>query len=146
VRTRAGVVAALVITALAVSALPTAATPRTSGHTGRAAYEASIDEAVTAIERFWRSEYPDLYATRYVRVPADRVIAAEPGVRIPRCQGAELSYRDAQGNAFYCYEGNFVVYDDVPITFLRVGYFRRGFFAGYESCDLATIQGEVAGL
>ena len=33
---------------------------------------------------------------------------------------------------------------DVPITFLRVGYFRRGFFSGYSSCDLATIEAEVA--
>ena len=48
--------------------------------------------------------------------------------------------------AFLVYSRARGVAADVPITFLRVGYFRRGFFAGYESCDLATIQGEVAGL
>jgi predicted metalloprotease len=48
--------------------------------------------------------------------------------------------------AFLVYSRARGVAADVPITFVRVGYFRRGFFGGYQSCDLATIQGEVADL
>jgi hypothetical protein len=48
--------------------------------------------------------------------------------------------------AFLVYSRARGVSADVPLTFLRMGYFRRGFFAGYDSCDLATIQQEVADL
>jgi hypothetical protein len=48
--------------------------------------------------------------------------------------------------AFLVYSRARGVSADVPLTFLRVGYFRRGFFAGYESCDLTTIQREVEDL
>lgn len=102
-------VAATVPAPSALGAAPRAATD------GRAGYERAIAEAVVAIQAFWRRAYPSLYGDRYVPVPDRSVIAAAPGVEIPRCQGTELTYRDARGNAFYCYEGNFVVYDDVDL-------------------------------
>ena len=79
------------------------------------AYEKSVAAAIVALQAFWKQQYPSLYADRYVPVPPRRIIAAAPGVTIPRCQGTRLSYRDARGNAFYCYEDNFVVYDDVGL-------------------------------
>ena len=35
---------------------------------------------------------------------------------------------------------------DVPITFVRVSFFRRGFLSGYQSCDYADVAKEVAAL
>ncbi|MET0920215.1 MAG: neutral zinc metallopeptidase [Acidimicrobiia bacterium] len=63
-------------------------------------------------------------------------------------QGGSLSPGDLDEfvQAFLVYSRARGVSADVPITFLRVGYFRRGFFSGYSSCDLATIQREVADL
>jgi predicted metalloprotease len=36
------------------------------------------------------------------------------------------------------------VSSDVPISFIRVRFFRQGFFAGYESCDYDTIARDAA--
>jgi predicted metalloprotease len=107
-------VAALVVVGVTAAALPAPAAPRAAS-SRRAAYDKAVVAAVVAIQAYWREEYPALYGERYLPVPPRRVIAAEPGVTIPRCQGTKLSYRDAAGNAFYCYEDNFVVYDNVGL-------------------------------
>ena len=63
-------------------------------------------------------------------------------------EGGTLSPGDLDEfvQAFLVYSRARGVSADVPITFVRVGYFRRGFFSGYSSCDLATIEAEVADL
>lgn len=48
--------------------------------------------------------------------------------------------------AFLVYSRARGISADVPITFLRVRFFRRGFFSGYQSCDYASIAREVASL
>jgi predicted metalloprotease len=78
-------------------------------------YEKTIDLAVDDIQDFWSEEFPDLYGEDYEPIPDDRIIAAEPGVKLPKCQGTTLTYADAENNAFYCYEDNYVAYDDVSL-------------------------------
>jgi len=48
--------------------------------------------------------------------------------------------------AFLVYSRARGVSADVPISFVRVKFFRRGFFSGYQSCDYADIANEVAAL
>jgi predicted metalloprotease len=48
--------------------------------------------------------------------------------------------------AFLVYSRARGVESDVPITFLRIAFFRQGFFQGYQSCDFQTISDAVAGL
>jgi predicted metalloprotease len=115
VRARVVAVVLVVLASTASTMSSAAAVPRASSSNQRAAYEASIRSAVAAIETYWKREYPLHYGERYVPVGPERVFAAEPGVKIPPCQGVKLSYRDAAGNAFYCYEDNFVVYDDAQL-------------------------------
>jgi predicted metalloprotease len=70
-----------------------------------------------------------------VPVPDARVIAARPGVKIPRCQGVKLTYRDVSGNAAYCSVSNFVVFDDVglmPDYYDRFGPFAVGLVLAHE--------------
>jgi predicted metalloprotease len=120
---------AVVIAALAVTVVPGIGTAAAGGGNGDPTlqsspqgkatrgkgYERTIHLAVVDIQDFWSTTFPDVYGGSYEPVPDDRIIAAHPGVRLPRCQGQKVSYADAEGNAFYCYQSNFVVYDDVQL-------------------------------
>lgn len=78
-------------------------------------YAAILGLAIGDIQRYWSKEFPVLYGDRYEPIPADRIIAARPGVKLPKCQGQTMTYADAEDNAFYCYKSNFVAYDDVSL-------------------------------
>lgn len=92
----------------------TATTTATTAPAGpTVTYREAIRRAIADIQAFWADEYPALYGTPYVPVPRARIVAARPGVKIPRCQGTRLVYRDVADNALYCARSNLVVYDDV---------------------------------
>ncbi len=78
-------------------------------------YRDTIEAAIDSIQEFWEEEYDDLYGDDYEPIPEERIIAARPGVKLPKCQGTTLTYEDARENAFYCYEDNFIAYDDVTL-------------------------------
>lgn len=78
-------------------------------------YRDTLKDAIADIQNYWTDEFPVLYGGRYERIPDNRIIAAHPGVKLPKCQGQVLTYQDAQDNAFYCYRSNFVAYDDVGL-------------------------------
>lgn len=78
-------------------------------------YEKTLNLAIDDIQDYWADEFPTLYGSDYDRIPDDRIIAAHPGVKLPKCQGQTLTYADAENNAFYCYKSNFVAYDDVGL-------------------------------
>jgi len=79
------------------------------------AYESTLHLAIKDIQNYWAQEFPLVYGKKYDRIPDDRIIAAHPGVKLPKCQGQALTYKDAKDNAFYCYKSNFVAYDDVRL-------------------------------
>ena len=79
------------------------------------AYEKTIAVAIDDIQDYWEVAFPDVYGEPFDRIPNNRIFAAEPGIKLPKCQGEKLTYRDAQDNAFYCYVSNFVAYDDVNL-------------------------------
>lgn len=78
-------------------------------------YRETLSDAIADIQVYWADEFPNLYGRRYQPIPESRIIAAQPGVRLPKCQGITLTYDDAQDNAFYCYRSNFIAYDDVGL-------------------------------
>jgi len=139
-RTRIVLLAGLAVCATFVSGLvaPPAGAKEHGGdeqRTAPAGYHTSIEDAIADIQAYWAAEYRDLYGTRYQPIPPDRVIAARPGVRIPRCQGVRVAYADVRGNAFYCLESNFIAYDDVglmPAFFERFGEFAPGLILAHE--------------
>ena len=79
-------------------------------------YRDTISDAIADIQEFWQEEYPDLYGEEYVPVPAKRIIAARPGVKLPVCGGQRGTYSDVENNAVYvpCGRG-LVVYDDYQL-------------------------------
>jgi predicted metalloprotease len=48
--------------------------------------------------------------------------------------------------AFLVYSRARGVAEDVPITFVRVRFFRKGFVDGYQSCGYSDVAAEVAAL
>jgi predicted metalloprotease len=78
-------------------------------------YRDTIAAAIDSIQEFWEDNYDDLYGDEYEPIPEERIFAAKPGVKLPKCQGTTLTYEDASENAFYCYEDNFIAYDDVNL-------------------------------
>ncbi|HUV10183.1 MAG TPA: hypothetical protein VMX12_04335, partial [Acidimicrobiia bacterium] len=70
------------------------------------AYEKTIAVAIDDIQDYWEVAFPDVYGEPFDRIPNNRIFAAEPGIKLPKCQGEKLTYRDAQDNAFYCYVSN----------------------------------------
>ena len=78
-------------------------------------YHDTIENAIDDIQTFWEDQYDDLYGGQYEPIPEERIFPARPGVKLPKCQGTRLTYEDAAENAFYCYEDNFIAYDDVGL-------------------------------
>jgi len=112
------VVGVLVVLVAALVVPAGAAGATTPGSVRRAAapgYEQTISIALADIQDYWSTEFPALYGSRYVPVPRNRIIAGRPGVRLPSCQGQRLSYKDVEDNAFYCFQDNFVAYDDAGL-------------------------------
>jgi len=124
----------LTVTVAAVDSVPADAAPR-AVQSAQSGYEQAIDDALASIQSYWRGEYRDLYGDRYIPVPPSRVYAAAPGVKLPRCQGQRLTYADAAQNAFYCFDDNFVVYDDAklfPQLYRDFGGFALGLVLAHE--------------
>jgi len=78
-------------------------------------YRETLKDAIADIQAYWTDEFPNLYGDEYTPIRRARIIAAKPGIKLPKCQGQTVTYADAQGNAFYCYKSNFIAYDDVEL-------------------------------
>ncbi|MEX2256819.1 MAG: neutral zinc metallopeptidase, partial [Acidimicrobiia bacterium] len=122
------VMAVIGVTALAAPAAPAAIAQSDSGDeptlddapSGRAPkrgedYRGTLKDAIADIQAYWTEQFPELYGSDYEPIPANRIIAAKPRVKLPKCQGQTVTYGDAENNAFYCYKSNFIAYDDVGL-------------------------------
>jgi len=79
-------------------------------------YETTLQLAIDDIQDYWADEFPIVYGAKYQRIPDERIVAARPGEKVPKCdRNATGTYADAKDNAFYCTGGNFVVYDDARL-------------------------------
>ena len=80
-------------------------------------YDEFVRLALNDIERWWSQEYPAIYDDPFEPL-AGGVYAAYPErtTPIPGCEtDAPTEYRDiVQYSAFYCMDGDFMVYDDGP--------------------------------
>jgi predicted metalloprotease len=76
-------------------------------------YDGFLVAAFKDIESFWTTNFPELYGRDFQPLEGG-IFAAYPErtTPIPGCQSPETSYPDVEGNAFYCSDGDFIVYDD----------------------------------
>jgi predicted metalloprotease len=77
------------------------------------AYDGYLTAAFSDIEAFWTEQFPALYGTDFAPLSGG-IYAAYPErtEKIPGCGTPETTYLDVEGNAFYCVDGDFMVYDD----------------------------------
>jgi predicted metalloprotease len=100
------IVVATMVTTVGLTAVPSSATTRAA-----TSYEPFLKSAITDIQSYWASEFPQVYGSPYK--PIGQVIPAGPTTAVPECQGQKISYtKDVKGNAFYCFQSNFIVYDN----------------------------------
>jgi predicted metalloprotease len=76
-------------------------------------YDGFLTAALSDIESFWQTQFPLVYGGDFTPL-AGHVYAAYPERKdpIPGCGTPETTYLDVEGNAFYCVNGDFMVYDD----------------------------------
>ena len=80
------------------------------------AYDGFLTHAFKDIEAFWADQYQATYGTEWKPLSGG-IYAAYPERTepIPGCGSAETTYSDVKGNAFYCGQGDFMVYDDAAL-------------------------------
>ncbi|MFT3855846.1 MAG: neutral zinc metallopeptidase [Ilumatobacteraceae bacterium] len=76
-------------------------------------YDGFLIAAFQDIESFWAQNFPELYGKDFQQLQGG-IFAAYPErtTPIPGCQSPQTKYSDVEGNAFYCSDGDFIVYDD----------------------------------
>src|SRR4051794_1136467 len=76
-------------------------------------YDGFLVAAFKDIEAFWATNFPELYGRDFQPLKGGIFAAYPQRTRpIPGCQSRETTYTDVEGNAFYCSDGDFIVYDD----------------------------------
>jgi predicted metalloprotease len=79
-------------------------------------YDGFLTAALSDIEAFWKEQFPLVYGEDFKPL-AGHIYAAYPerSDPIPGCGTPETTYLDVEGNAFYCVNGDFMVYDDAEL-------------------------------
>jgi predicted metalloprotease len=79
-------------------------------------YDGYLTAAFSDIEAFWKDQFPAVYGSEFEPL-SGKIYAAYPErtEKIPGCGTPETSYLDVAGNAFYCVDGDFMVYDDAEL-------------------------------
>ena len=79
------------------------------------AYDAYLIVALEDIQQFWRDTMPAVYGRDYEEL-AGGIWPVYPGrTGVPGCGSPRTTYRDIEGNAFYCQDSDFVAYDDANL-------------------------------
>lgn len=76
-------------------------------------YRSFLLDAIESIEEFWATEYPRVYSGNY-RPLVGGVFGHRPDdtVDVPSGCSFDGDYADVEENAFYCSDGDFIVFDD----------------------------------
>ncbi|MCU1401422.1 MAG: hypothetical protein JWN62_4531 [Acidimicrobiales bacterium] len=80
-------------------------------------YDDFLQASLADIQDYWRETYPQVYGTPYVEL-AGGIWASYPGRtgQIPEgCPTDPSEAYPAQGNAFYCGQGDYIAYDDADL-------------------------------
>jgi predicted metalloprotease len=75
-------------------------------------YDSYLVKAIADIQAFWRATFPKVFGAPYVEL-RHGIFAVYPGRQgVPGCGSGQTSFDDVKDNAFYCFLGDFVAYDD----------------------------------
>jgi predicted metalloprotease len=91
-------------------------TLRVQGDKPARAYDAFLATAIEDIEAFWAERYPTLSGGDAYPGLSGGVYPMWPDVGpVPGCGEAQTRYGDVQSNAFYCFDGDFIAFDDARL-------------------------------
>jgi predicted metalloprotease len=75
-------------------------------------YDGALSADIVDIQAYWRATFPTVYGTPYSDLQGG-VWPVQQGARgVPGCGEPQTRFRDIEGNAFYCPEGDFMAFDD----------------------------------
>ena len=75
-------------------------------------YDGPLSAAIVDIQAYWRATFPVIYGAPYSDLQGG-VWPVQQGARgVPGCGEPQTRFRDIEGNAFYCPEGDFMAFDD----------------------------------
>jgi predicted metalloprotease len=75
-------------------------------------YDDYLIAAVNDLELYWRATFPEVYGSEYEELSGG-LHPVYPGKEgVPGCGTPRTAYDDIRGNAFYCFDGDFIAYDD----------------------------------
>lgn len=78
-------------------------------------YDGYLATALADIQAFWRAIYPQVFGAAFVELTGG-IFPMYPGkVGVPGCGEPETTYEAIRGNAFYCFDGDFIAYDDADL-------------------------------
>ncbi len=89
--------------------------PNCVGTTAEAAGDSSsrVRSIIDDLQAFWGETLPSVYGQRYEPIPADHLYPYSAANPPPACGSTGTTpYEDVAGNAFYCSDGDFVVWDE----------------------------------
>ena len=114
----------------------TATTTSTGGGNKAQAYQTQLAAAITDIQAYWRTTFPQIYKKPYKDLKGG-IWRAYPGVtNVPGCGKTTSRYKSVQGNAFYCRTGaDFITYDDAglfPQLYRYYGVLALGLVLAHE--------------
>lgn len=76
-------------------------------------YDGFLIAAFKDIEGFWDTEFPRVFGAKFQQLQGGIFAAySDRPEPIPGCGTAQTRFDDVKGNAFYCIDGDFMVYDD----------------------------------
>ena len=85
---------------------------RSDGNRQPQAYDEALSAAILDIQAYWEQTFPKLYGAAYTDLQGG-IWPVYPGARgVPGCGEPQTRFREIQGNAFYCPQGDFMAFDD----------------------------------
>lgn len=121
--------------------------PETAPGAGAPSANEIIEAALADAERFWESEYPAVYGTPYQPISGG-FWAYGPGTELPACGGVTFTYAEVADNAFYCYDADYVAWDEhslMPDLYEQFGGFTLAIVMAHELGHAVQIRAEVPG-
>jgi len=94
-------------------------------------YDEALSAAIVDLQAYWTATFPAVYGSDYTDLQGG-IWPVQPGARsVPGCGEPRTRFRDIEGNAFYCPDGDFMAFDDEDLF--------PGIYERYGSDVLAMI-------
>ncbi|MGD9700784.1 MAG: neutral zinc metallopeptidase [Acidimicrobiia bacterium] len=78
-------------------------------------YDDYLVAVVNDLQTYWRATFPQIYGEEYTELTGGVYPVYPRKDGVPGCGTPRTTYQEIRGNAFYCFEGDFIAYDDTEL-------------------------------